>query len=125
MPWLSAVSLLYGLLNLVFGILGFVVGGSVPSIVAGGVAGAAVIFGATLAKTHERVGYLIVTVISVLILGRFFKPAFLDLKIYPAMILALASIAMLGCLVVGHFAAKKAVSAPATTPEPPVPPESN
>jgi|CXWL01.1.fsa_nt_gi uncharacterized membrane protein (UPF0136 family) len=118
MPWLSAVSLLYGLLNLVFGILGFVIGGSVPSIIAGGVAGLAAIFGATLAKTHERIGYLIVTVISVLILGRFFKKAFLDQQIYPAMILALASIAMLACLTVGHFTAKKVTTVPEVPVEP-------
>ncbi len=118
--------MLYGVLNIAFGILAYLSKGSVISLVAAGAIGIAVIFGATLAKTHERVGYLIVTVVSVLTLGRFFKPAFMEFKIYPAMILALASIAMLGCLVVGHFAAKKAaVVAPATPPEPTVPPESN
>ncbi len=125
MPWLSSVCILYGVLNIAFGILAYVNKGSIVSLVAAGAIGIIAIFGATLAKTHERIGYLIVSVVSLLTLGRFFKPAFIEFKIYPAMILAIASIAMLGCLVVGHFMAKKASSAPTSPLEPTVPPESN
>lgn len=103
MGWLTTSSLVYGVLNVLFGVIGFVNAKSVPSLVAGGVAGVLVVIGATLSRTHRSVGFGIVAVVSVLILGRFFKGAFVEGKVYPAMILALASIVMLVLLTIGHF----------------------
>jgi uncharacterized membrane protein (UPF0136 family) len=111
MGWLSAVMIAYGLLNIVLGLAGWFGSQSLPSLIAGVAAGLIVLVGAALAKTH-RFGYILVGIVCLAILGRFFKLAFLELKIYPAMILAIASILTLICLAYGHLTTPKTEAAP-------------
>jgi uncharacterized membrane protein (UPF0136 family) len=84
----------FGLVSLVFGILGFVRAKSVPSLVMGGMFGVALVVAAIMAQSHPQRGYILGTVVSVLLLGRFF-PAFLKTKrVYPSGIMG--GLALLG-----------------------------
>lgn len=104
---LDATVIGYALLNLIFGILGYFRGGSMPSLVGGVAVGVIVLFGITLAKSHPKVGYGVCAVTSALVFLRFIVPAVRDLQFYPAMILAAASIVAMGALAIGHFTAKR------------------
>jgi uncharacterized membrane protein (UPF0136 family) len=103
MGWLNPVLVSYSLLNILFGVAGYVSKKSVISLVAGVVAGAIVLGAVALAKSHPKIGYGIAAVVALLLLGRFAGPAFSKQEVYPSGILAAASLIALLALVFGHF----------------------
>ncbi len=116
MPWLSAVVLFYGVLNIVGGVIGYSTAGSIWSLVGGGAVGLALIFAAALSKTHPNKGFLIAGIATLVAAGimaeRVMKTAGSPGAGRNIGLLALAII-MLGLLAYGHFSEKP------STPEKP------
>ncbi|MDQ6766005.1 MAG: TMEM14 family protein [Verrucomicrobiota bacterium] len=84
--------LVFGLLTIVGGIIGYVSKGSVPSIIAGSVSGALLIAAAFLLPQYFVVGLVIATLVSVLLAGRF-VPAFIKTGgIMPAGMMSVLSV---------------------------------
>ncbi len=82
--WAHYYFALFGLLTLVGGVMGYVKAKSTASLVAGGVSGLLLIFGAFLIFHHyERGGGALLLLISLALLGRF-TPALLRGKLNPA-----------------------------------------
>ena len=101
MAWLHVVVALYGLLNIVVGAMGF--SKSPVSLYAGAGAGVLVFVGLFLARSKPTIGYGLVAVVCLALLGRF-VPAYLKSgDPWPAGVIAAASVVTLIALVVGHF----------------------
>lgn len=83
---------LFGAVSLVLGILGWVRARSVPSVVAGGIAGIGLVASAMVCARWGTPGYIMGLALSALLLGRFL-PVYLKTKqIYPAGLMALFSV---------------------------------
>jgi len=110
MKFVDVVVLLFAILSIVMGILGFTGTfegkSSVISLIAGGGAGAILIGSLALAKTKPRAGRITAAVVTLLLLLKFggdiAKKGF---QIYPAGIMAIAALFTFGVLMGGHFMA--------------------
>lgn len=84
--------IIFGLLTIVGGVIGYVKAGSTASIVAGGISGIALIIAAWLLPGNVVLGLAIAGVVSILLAGRFI-PAFMSTgKIMPAGLMAILSL---------------------------------
>ena len=84
--------IIFGLLTIVGGVIGYVKAGSTASIVAGGISGIALIIAAWLMPGNVVLGLAIAGVVSILLAGRFI-PAFMSTgKIMPAGMMAILSL---------------------------------
>jgi len=63
----------YGLVSLIGGIIGFVSKGSVASIVAGGISGAVLLFGAYLLPRKPKGALITLLIVSLALAGRFIR----------------------------------------------------
>ena len=115
MAWICPGLIVYGLVSIVMGVLGYVNKHSVMSLVAGVAAGIIVIGAAAMAKTNPKVGFIACAVIALLMLGRFVPPVLKENQLYPAGIMVVSSLAVLLALAVAHFQQPK----PDVTPAPP------
>jgi uncharacterized membrane protein (UPF0136 family) len=111
MKLVDVVVLLYALLTIVMGVLGYVApatGHSSPiSLIAGVGIGLLLLGALALTRSNPRVGRISTAVIALLPLGRFL-PAFIKSKgqdWYPAGIMVLAGLFTVGVLLGGHFMA--------------------
>jgi uncharacterized membrane protein (UPF0136 family) len=104
MGWLQGVMLLYGVFSIVMGLIGYLHGHSLPSLIAGGIAGILVIGCAALTKTNPRVGFITATVIALLVAMQMASKTFKGV-IYPSGIIFGVSILFAITLVGAHFAA--------------------
>ena len=68
--------IIFGLLTMVGGVIGYVKAGSTASIVAGGISGIALIVAAFLLPGNTALGLIIAAVVSIALAGRFI-PAFM------------------------------------------------
>jgi len=85
------ISLFYGLLALVGGIIGFIKAGSMASLIAGSISGILIIV-STLAYIRGRVaGYYALLTITVLVGGWFLKGYLTTGKVFPAAVMTLLS----------------------------------
>ncbi len=109
MLWLHVVVVLFAILNLGMGIHGGIQGSWVSLAAAGG-AGLIALAGALVARDRPSVGYAIVAVVCVALLGRFVPLLMRDFKVYPGGIAASASAITLICLAVGHFVYRGQIS---------------
>jgi uncharacterized membrane protein (UPF0136 family) len=113
MTWLPWTILAYGVLNIVMGLIGYLNKGSMVSLIAGGAAGLLIIAAAALARTHPRWGYFFAFVLALMLLGRFAGPFVRTQQIFPAGVMAAASLLMAGILVYAHFATPARIVPPA------------
>lgn len=105
MKFVDVVVLLYAILTLVMGVLGYAEAHSVISLVAGVGIGMLLLAALAYTKTNRRIGRIATAVITLLPLGRFI-PAFIKTHaIYPAGIMTVAGIFTFGVLLGGHFMA--------------------
>ena len=102
MGWLNVSVIVYGLLMLFGGIMGFVTGKSTPSLIAGILSAMFLIGAAAMAKTNPRVGYSIAAVVTLILVGVFIK-RYMDTQAPRNLGLVAVSVLMLGMLAVGHF----------------------
>ena len=71
----AGLALVYGLVALVGGLIGFIKAGSVASLVAGGGSGVILLVGAALVGKKPKAGLIIALVLSLLLVGRFASAA--------------------------------------------------
>ena len=84
--------IVFGVLTVVGGIIGYVSKGSVPSIVAGSVAGILLLMGALLLPNHVIAGLAIALIVSLLLAGQF-VPKFIQTgKAMPAGMMSILSV---------------------------------
>jgi uncharacterized membrane protein (UPF0136 family) len=84
--------IIFGLLTIVGGVIGFVKAGSTASIIAGSISGIALIVAAFLLPGNVVLGLAIAGLVSILLAGRFI-PAFLKTgQVMPAGLMSLLSV---------------------------------
>ena len=101
MGWLDALLVLYGLLNIVAGIMGYAK--SPVSLYAGATAGVLVLLGVYLARSRPTLGYGLAALVCLLLLGRFLPVFLRERDLWPAGTMAIVSAVVLVALVAGHF----------------------
>ena len=107
MGWLKAVIAVYALLNIGGGIEGYVTKHSVPSIISGVIAGILLIVGLFIAGGNAKVGYIICAVVALGDLGFFAPKFFKTQQLWPAGVMAAASLVVVVCLVAAHLTSHK------------------
>ncbi|MBX3119476.1 MAG: hypothetical protein KF784_10445 [Fimbriimonadaceae bacterium] len=100
MNWVQMVGAAFGALNVVLGIAG-AASGSMVSLYAGGAIGVLAIVGAFVAKNSTILGYAIVAIACIAILGRFGRKLMSEPAVYPGGILVVAALITLACLIYG------------------------
>ncbi|MGZ4966279.1 MAG: TMEM14 family protein [Chthoniobacterales bacterium] len=84
--------IIFGLLTIAGGVMGYVKAGSVASIVAGSISGVLLLLAAFLLPQNIAAGLIVAAVVSILLAGRF-VPAFLKTgKMMPAGMMAILSV---------------------------------
>ena len=84
--------IIFGLLTIVGGVIGYVKAGSTASIVAGAISGIALLAAAFLLPNNVALGLIIAGVVSIALAGRFI-PAFMSTgKVMPAGLMAILSV---------------------------------
>ena len=84
--------IIFGLLTIAGGVMGYVSKGSVPSIIAGSVSGILLLVAAFLIPTHVVVGLALGTIVSLLLAGRFVPAFFKTGGFMPAGMMSVLSI---------------------------------
>jgi uncharacterized membrane protein (UPF0136 family) len=72
----AGLALLYGLIAIVGGLIGYIKADSVASLIAGGASGVILLVGAALVGKKPKAGLIIALVLSLLLIGRFASTAF-------------------------------------------------
>jgi uncharacterized membrane protein (UPF0136 family) len=84
--------IVFGLLTIAGGIMGYVSKGSMPSVIAGSLSGVALLAAAFLLPDHVVAGLILAALVSVLLAGRFL-PAFIKTgAMMPAGMMAILSV---------------------------------
>jgi uncharacterized membrane protein (UPF0136 family) len=84
--------IIFGLLTIAGGVMGFATEGSVPSIIAGSISGILILLGAFLLPNNVTAGLAIAGIVSILLAGRFI-PAFIKTgDLMPAGMMSLLSV---------------------------------
>jgi len=81
-----------GVLTILGGIIGYVSKGSVPSIVAGSIAGILLLLGALLLPNHRMAGLAIELIVSLLLAGQFVHKFLQTGKAMPAGMMSILSV---------------------------------
>jgi uncharacterized membrane protein (UPF0136 family) len=84
--------IVFGLLTIAGGIVGYVKAGSVASIIAGSISGLLLLAGALLLPQHRAAGLIIALIVSLLLAGQFIPKFFHTSKMMPAGLMALLSV---------------------------------
>lgn len=107
MGWLSGVLVAYALLNIGGGIAGYLSPKhSVPSVISGVAAGVLLLGAAALAASFPKPGYVLAAIVTVADLGFFSTRLAKGGGIWPAGVMAAASLLVLICLIAAHFGAR-------------------
>jgi uncharacterized membrane protein (UPF0136 family) len=84
--------IIFGLLTIAGGVMGYVSKGSMPSIIAGSIAGIILLAAAFFLPTHAALGLAVAGIVSVLLAGRF-VPAFIKTgSLMPAGMMSVLSV---------------------------------
>ena len=84
--------IIFGLLTIAGGIMGYVSKGSMPSIIAGSISGILLLAAAFLLPNHAAIGLAVAAIVSVLLAGRF-VPAFIKTgSLMPAGMMSILSV---------------------------------
>ncbi|AIE87847.1 TMEM14 family protein [Fimbriimonas ginsengisoli] len=109
MKFVDVVVLLYAILTIVMGVLGYVAPTtghpSIASLIAGVGIGALLLGALALTKTNPRAGRIGAAVLTLVPLGRFLPTFISKQNWYPAGIMTIAGIFTFGVLLGGHFIA--------------------
>lgn len=93
--------IVFGLLTIAGGVMGYVKAGSTASLIAGSISGILLLVAAFLLPTHVVAGLTIALVVSLLLAGRFLPAFFRTGKIMPAGLMALLSLLGIVFAIVG------------------------
>ena len=84
--------IIFGLLTIAGGVMGYVSKGSMPSIIAGSISGILLLVAAFILPTHAALGLALAAIVSVLLAGRF-VPAFIKTgSLMPAGMMSILSV---------------------------------
>jgi uncharacterized membrane protein (UPF0136 family) len=84
--------IIFGLLTIVGGVIGYLKAGSTASIVAGGISGVALIVAAYLLPGNVALGLVIAGVVSIALAGKFIPDFMRTGKVMPAGLMAILSV---------------------------------
>ena len=84
--------IIFGLLTIAGGIVGYVKAGSVISIVAGSISGLLLVVAAFLLPDHKTAGLIIALLVSLLLAGQFVPKFFSTHKVMPAGLMSVLSV---------------------------------
>jgi|SRR4051812_41957589 uncharacterized membrane protein (UPF0136 family) len=84
--------IIFGLLTIVGGVIGYVKAGSTASIIAGGISGIALLAAAFLLPGNVALGLIIAGVVSIALAGKFVPDLMRTGKIMPAGMMAVLSV---------------------------------
>lgn len=75
--------IIFGILTIAGGIIGYVKAGSTASIIAGSISGVLLLLAALLMPEHQAAGLVVALVVSLLLAGRFIPKFFGTFKLMP------------------------------------------
>jgi uncharacterized membrane protein (UPF0136 family) len=84
--------IVFGVLTIAGGIVGYVKAGSVASIIAGSISGILLLIGAFILPQYRMAGFIIALMVSLLLAAQFIPKYFHTGKIMPAGLMALLSV---------------------------------
>ena len=84
--------IIFGILTIAGGIVGYVKAGSVVSIIAGSISGILLLVAAWLMPDHQAAGLIVALVVSVLLAGQFVPKFFSTHKVMPAGLMSVLSV---------------------------------
>ena len=84
--------IIFGLLTIVGGIIGYVRAGSVISVIAGSISGILLLVAAWLMPDHQAAGLIVALIVSVLLAGQFVPKFFSTHKVMPAGLMSVLSV---------------------------------
>ncbi len=84
--------IIFGLLTIAGGVMGYVKAGSTASLIAGGISGLLLLVAAFLLPSHAVAGLVLALLVSLLLAGRFLPAFFKSGKMMPSGVMALLSI---------------------------------
>jgi len=83
--------IIFGILTIAGGIVGYVKAGSMASIIAGSISGVLLLLAAWLMPEHQAAGLIIALVVSLLLAGQFIPKFFRTFKVMPAGLMSVLS----------------------------------
>lgn len=92
MPGPKIYFMIFGLLTIAGGIVGYVKAGSTPSLIAGSVTGILLLVAAFLFPTYQLTGLILGMVVSLVLAGQFVPKFIRTGKVMPAGIMSLLSV---------------------------------
>ena len=95
--------LVFGILTIAGGIIGYVKAGSTPSIIAGSIAGSLLLIGAWLIPEHRAAGLIIILIVSILLALQFIPKFIRTGKAMPAGMMSILSAIGLVVAIVAWF----------------------
>ena len=84
--------IVFGILTIAGGIVGYVKAGSVVSVIAGSIAGVLLLVAAWLLPDHQAAGLIVALVVSVLLAGQFVPKFLTSHKLMPAGMMSVLSV---------------------------------
>ena len=97
----------YGILCIGMGVEAFIAKKSVMSLIGGGAIGVLMIASIFVWQKNARAGRIMSLVVALAGMGRFVKPFISEGIIYPAGVMVIASLLVIGLLISGHLSAMK------------------
>jgi len=92
MPSAKTYFIIFGMLTIAGGIIGFVKAGSTPSLIAGSITGILLLVAAFLLPAHQLAGLILALVVSVLLAGQFLPKFIRTGKVMPAGVMSILSV---------------------------------
>ena len=84
--------IIFGILTIVGGVIGYLKAGSMASIIAGSISGVLLLLAAWLMPEHQAVGLFIALIVSLLLAGQFIPKFFQTFKVMPAGLMSVLSV---------------------------------
>jgi uncharacterized membrane protein (UPF0136 family) len=107
MGWLDICLIVYSLIMLFGGFMGYRTAGSMASLWTGLISAALLIAATAWARTNPKQGYTLASLVVLVLIGIFFERYMKTQKVMPGLMLAVGSVVMLVLLIIGHFMSKK------------------
>jgi uncharacterized membrane protein (UPF0136 family) len=83
--------IVFGILTIAGGVIGYVKAGSMASIIAGSISGVLLLLAAWLMPEHQAAGLIVALVVSLLLAGQFIPKFFRTFKVMPAGLMSVLS----------------------------------
>jgi uncharacterized membrane protein (UPF0136 family) len=84
--------IIFGILTIVGGIVGYVKAGSMASIIAGSISGVLLLLAAFLLPEHQAAGLILALAVSLLLAAQFIPKFFRTFKVMPAGLMSVLSV---------------------------------